>query len=54
MEPTSAARTTEVHKSHKYEGLCDRYIFQAIAIESSGVIGRDAPSFPIRFLDHNN
>ena len=39
IEPGSAARSAEVRKSHKYEGLCDRYIFQAINIESSGVSG---------------
>ena len=46
-EPGSASRSTEVHKNLKYEGLCDRYIFQAIAIESCGVFGRDTnASFP--------
>ena len=28
-----------------YEGLCDRYIFQAIAIETSYVFGRDTNAF---------
>ena len=31
-EPGSASRSVEVRKNLKYEGLCDRYIFQAIAI----------------------
>ena len=33
-EPGSASRSAEVRKNLKYEGLCDRYIFQAIAIET--------------------
>ena len=46
-EPGSASRSAEVRKNLKYEGLCDRYIFQAIAIETSCVFGRDkTPSFP--------
>ena len=44
-------RSTEVRKSHKYEGLCDRYIFQAIAIEFSDVLGRDTDAF-ISWLGH--
>ena len=44
-EPGSASRSAEVRKNLKYEGLCDRYIFQAIAIESSGVFGRDTNIF---------
>ena len=40
-EPGSA----EVRKNLKYEGLCDRYIFQAIAIETSCVFGRDTNAF---------
>ena len=36
-EPGSASRSAEVRKNLKYEGLCDRYIFQAIAIETSCV-----------------
>ena len=38
-EPGSASRSAEVRKNLKYEGLCDRYIFQAIAIETSCVFG---------------
>ena len=48
IEPGSASRSAEVFKSHKYEGLCDRCIFQAIAIESSGVLGRDPDAFIFR------
>ena len=44
-EPGSASRSVEVRKSHKYEGLCDRYIFQAMAIETSCVFGRDTNAF---------
>ena len=44
-EPGSASRSAEVRKSLKYDGLCDKYIFLAIAIESSGVFGRDADAF---------
>ena len=36
-KPGSASRSAEVRKNLKYEGLCDRYIFQAIAIETSCV-----------------
>ena len=43
LGPTS--RSAEVHKNHKYEGLCDRYIFQTIAIETSCVFGRDTNAF---------
>ena len=41
----SAAQSAEVCKNHKYEGLCDQYIFQVIAVESSGVIGQDTDTF---------
>ena len=44
-EPGSASRSAEVLKNLKYEGLCDRYIFQAIAIETSCVFGRDTNAF---------
>ena len=47
----SASRSAELHRNLKYEGLCDRNIFQAIAIESSGVFGRDTNAFISR-LDH--
>ena len=50
-EPGSASRSAEVRKNHKYEGLCDRYIFQAIAVETSCVFGRDTNAFISR-LDH--
>ena len=45
IEPGSAALWVEVRKSHRNEGSCDRCIFQAIAIESSGVFGRDTDAF---------
>ena len=44
-EPESASRSAEVRKNLKYEGLCDRYMFQTIANESSGVLGRDTNAF---------
>ena len=44
-EPGSASRSVEVRKNLKLEKLCDRYIFQAIAIESSSVFGRDRNAF---------
>ena len=44
-EPGSASRSAEVRKHLKYEGLCDRYIFQAMAIETSCVFGRDTNAF---------
>ena len=44
-EPGSASRSAEVCKNLKYEGLCDRCIFQAIAIETSCVFGRDTNAF---------
>ena len=44
-EPGSASRSSEVRRNLMYEGLCDRYIFQAIAIETS--LGQiQTPSFP--------
>ena len=45
IEPGLAARSAEIRKSHRYEELCDRYIFQAITIESSDVFGRDTDAF---------
>ena len=50
-EPGSASRSAEVRKNLKYEGLCDRCIFQAIAIETSCVFGRDTITF-ISLLGH--
>ena len=50
-EPGSASRSAEVRKNLKYEGLCDRYIFQTIAIETSCVFGRDTNAFVSR-LSH--
>ena len=50
-EPGSVSRSAEVHKNLKYEWLCDRYIFQAMAIETSCVFGRDTNAFIFR-LDH--
>ena len=44
-EPGSASCSAEVRKNLKYEGLCDRYIFKAIAIETSCVFGRDTNAF---------
>ena len=44
-EPGSASRSAEVRKNLEYEGLCDGYIFQAIAIETSCLFGRDASAF---------
>ena len=44
-EPGSASRSAEVRKNLKYEGLCDRYIFQANAIETSCVFERDTNAF---------
>ena len=38
-------QSAEVRKNLKYEGLCDRCIFQAIAIETSCVFGRDTNAF---------
>ena len=43
--PGSASRSAEVRKNLRYEGLCDRYIFQAIAIETSCVFGRYTNAF---------
>ena len=49
-EPGSASRSAEVRKNLKYEGLCYRYIFQAIAIETSCVFGRDTNAFISRWV----
>ena len=32
IEPGLAARSAEVRKSHKYEGLCDRCIFEQLIL----------------------
>ena len=50
-EPGTASRSAEVRKNLKYEGLCDRCIFQAIAIETPCVFGRDSNAF-ISWLGH--
>ena len=47
-EPGSASRSAEVRKNLMYEGLCDRNLFQAIAIETSCVFGRDTNAFIFR------
>ena len=47
-QPGSANRSPNVSNSHKYEGLCDRYIFQVISVDSSGVIEQDPGSFIAR------
>ena len=45
-EPGSVSRSADVRKNHKYEGLGDRYIFQAITIESSDCLDEiQTPSF---------
>ena len=44
-EPGSASRSAEVRKNHRNEGLCDQYIFQAMAIKTSCVFGRDTNAF---------
>ena len=44
-EPGSASRSAEIRKNLRYEGLCERYTFQAIAIETSCVFGRDTNAF---------
>ena len=43
-EPGSASHSAEVRKNLKF-GLCYQYIFQAIAIETSCVFGRDTNAF---------
>ena len=48
--PGSVARSADVRKSHKYEGLCDRYVSKAVANESSGMFGRDADAFISRLV----
>ena len=47
-ETGSASRSAEERKSLKYVGSCDRFISHAIAIESSGVLGRDTDAFVSR------
>ena len=44
-EPESATRTAEVLMSQKYKELSDRYISQAIDVESSDVTGQDTDAF---------
>ena len=49
IEPGSKSRSAEIRMSHNYEGLCDGCIFYAIAIECSGVLGRDTDAIISRF-----
>ena len=49
-EPGPASCSAEVRENLMYEGLCDRHTFQAIAIESSGVFGRDSNAFISRWV----
>ena len=44
-EPGSVSRSAEVRKNLMYEGLCHQCIFQAVAIDTSGVFGRDTNAF---------
>ena len=39
LQPAHAANAAETHKMQKYHNLTDRYIFQPIAVETSGVLG---------------
>ena len=52
-EPGSASRSPEVRKNLRYEGLCDRYNFQSMIIETTCGFGRDTSAFISR-LGHLN
>ena len=44
-DPSSAARNAEALKVAKYSALTDRYIFEPVAVETSGAIGPSSMAF---------
>ena len=51
-EPGSSSCSAEEHKSHKYTGVSECCIFQAITSEFSCVIGQDAFAFNESLVVH--
>ena len=45
LDPGSAAAAAEVRKCGRYRGLTDRYLFQPVAIETTGVFGPSTLTF---------
>ena len=45
VDPGSAALNAEERKCGRYQGLTDRYIFQPVAVETTGVLGTSTLSF---------
>ena len=45
LEPGSAARAAEDRKRERYSELSERYIFQPLAVETSGVLGPSSGKF---------
>ena len=45
IEPGSAASAAEQRKRQKYSGLTDRYLFEPIAVETTGVLGPSTTVF---------
>ena len=42
LEPGAAAAAAESRKRERYAGLSDRYIFAPVAVETTGVLGKEA------------
>ena len=45
LQPTYAANLAESNKTQKHANLLDRYIFQPVAVETSGAIGNSTRTF---------
>ena len=45
VDPGSAAMSAEERKRSRYQGLTDRYIFQPVAVETTGVLGASTLTF---------
>ena len=45
MQPGSAALNAEERKRSRYQALADRYIFQPVAVETTGVLGASTLTF---------
>ena len=45
LEPGSAAKAGEDHERERYSELSEQYIFQSLAVETSGVLGTSSGIF---------
>ena len=45
IQPGYAADQAETAKTHKYRALADRYLFQPVSVETTGVLGQSTRSF---------